>query len=250
MAIDESNPRHKPCYVLHDHGIPCVVWFEDAIAHDAEIFKPQPHTSILPSGTKPPGPTTTVLLPAAHWNFNLEEYARENTKTLVTTVYPPIAGLVDALIDNLLDCPANNGMLRIHITVQVAYLYDWAPVLRERTFAERLMYEHHQYRFDVLSGMSHGTAPFISHQRNAREALRQRTHELQECSARDNNALFSGEWEARVLALMPNPFSEEEQDGKVEDGWDLEKIEGVRMATPNQATWRVSIDKGLKGFGT
>ncbi len=79
--------------------------------------------------------------------------------------------------------------------------------------------------------MSHGTTPFISHQRNVREALRQRTHELQECSARDNKALFRGEWEARVLAPMPNPFSEEEQDEKVEDGWEiydhLEKIEGV-----------------------
>ncbi len=125
MAINKSNPRHQPCYVLHDHGIPCVVWFEDAIAyygvptvvfdlyvlvsdieiaaqvliqdgwtlvpqekgkignanvdyaqrrltppsqdnHDAEIFKPHPHNSILPPpSTKPPGPTTAVLLPAA-----------------------------------------------------------------------------------------------------------------------------------------------------------------------------------------
>lgn len=25
--------RHKPCHILQDSGIPCVVWFEDAIAH-------------------------------------------------------------------------------------------------------------------------------------------------------------------------------------------------------------------------
>ncbi|KAF2475535.1 uncharacterized protein BDR25DRAFT_382564 [Lindgomyces ingoldianus] len=33
MATNNSNPRHQPCYILHDHGIPCVVWFEDAVAY-------------------------------------------------------------------------------------------------------------------------------------------------------------------------------------------------------------------------
>ncbi|KAF2241869.1 hypothetical protein BU26DRAFT_171706 [Trematosphaeria pertusa] len=122
-------------------------------------------------------------------------------------------------------------MLQTHIALQIAYLYDWAPVLQERTFAERLMYEHRPYHFDVLSGMSHGTVPFISHQRNVREALRQSTHELQECSARDNKALFSGEREAQLLASMHNPFPGKEEDWKEEDGWEvydhLENIEGV-----------------------
>ncbi|KAF2241870.1 hypothetical protein BU26DRAFT_585467 [Trematosphaeria pertusa] len=49
-------------------------------SHDAELSKPHPHTSIPPPpSTKPPGPTTTVL-PAADWNFNLEEYAPEIQK--------------------------------------------------------------------------------------------------------------------------------------------------------------------------
>ncbi|KAF2503174.1 hypothetical protein BU16DRAFT_588751 [Lophium mytilinum] len=303
MATTNSDRRHQPCYLLRDHGIPCVVWFEDAIgyygvptvvfdlyvlvsdieaaaqvltqngwtlvpqekgkignanvkcaqrrlappyedvqeaelsvsyphismppppsedSHEAELSDHRPHTYIPPPpSTKPPGPTTTVLLPAADWNFNLEGYSPEHTETLITAVIPPLAGLVDALIDSLLDCSSNNGMLRDHLAVQIAYLYSWAPALQERAFADHLMYEHRQYHFDVLSGMSHVTVPFISHQGKVREALRKGTHELRDCSARDNKDLFSGEWEARVLASMPNPFPEEQEDGKVEDGWEI-----------------------------
>lgn len=176
---------------------------------ETEISSP---LSITP---RPPRPTTTVLLPAMDWYFNLEGYREANMGSSFINIYPPLADLVDALIDSLLDCPSDNFMLQRYLSCQICYLYGHAPELQQRAFAEHLIYEHRQYHFDVLSGMSNGTVPFISHQRNVREALRQRTRELQECSARDNKGLFPDkEWEARLLASMPDPFAgaQKEQD--------------------------------------
>lgn len=170
-----------------------------------------------PPDMSPPGPTITVLLPAADWNFSLAEVGANNFNTMVNTFFPPLAGLLDALIDSLLDCPSDNGMLHIHLAVQISALYRWSPVLQEKAFAEQLMYGNRQYHLDVLSGMYHGTIPFISHQRNIREELRQRKHKLQECSASKDKALFTRELQAKILASMPNPFAHMEGDLKDED---------------------------------
>lgn len=87
-------------------------------------------------------------------------------------------------------------------------------MLQEKGFAKELMYEHRQYHFDVVSGMDHATLPFISHQRRIRDALRNGTHELQECSApRSNQTVFGKEVREKLLASMPDPFAH------VKDGW-------------------------------
>jgi hypothetical protein len=278
MATTDRNPRHLPCHILHDSNLPCVVWFEDAIANygvptvlfdlyilvqdlktaaqvlvkngwnlvpqekgkignaivdlpqrrltppsqyirQAELPTSHPRTSNFPPPLPDkllPGPTTTVLLPAADWNFSLAGVGAENTKTSMNTVFPPLADLTDALIDSLLDCPSDDDMLYTHLAVQITYLYGWSPELKEKVFAEQLIYEHRQYHLDVVSGMSHGTVPFISHQRTIRDASRQGTHVLQECS---NKALCSREVEARLLAAMPNPFADMKEDVIIEDGW-------------------------------
>lgn len=31
--VPDPGERLQPCFALHDSGISCVVWFEDAIAH-------------------------------------------------------------------------------------------------------------------------------------------------------------------------------------------------------------------------
>lgn len=31
MVTLDQNSRHLPCYILHNHNIPCVVWVEDAV---------------------------------------------------------------------------------------------------------------------------------------------------------------------------------------------------------------------------
>jgi hypothetical protein len=283
MSTIDRNSRRLPCHILHDHNIPCVVWFEDAIAYygvptvlfdlyilvpDIEtatqvlvqdgwnlvpqekgrignadvdypqrrltppsqnsqkvgLSTPQPFTTRLPPPppiASFPGPTTTVLLPAADWYFSLAEVSANNTTTLADTVFPPLTGLADALIDSLLDYSSGNVMLHSHLAVQITSLYGWAPMLKETAFAEKLAYEHRQYHLDVLFGMDHGTYPFISHQRNIREALRHRTHKLQDCSAPHNNeALFSRGVQARLLASMPNPFGHMEGEQNDEDGWE------------------------------
>lgn len=170
-----------------------------------------------PPDKSPPRPMTTVLLPAADWNFSLASVNSANT--LVDTIYPPLPDLVDALIDSLLDAPSENSMLRIHLALHIASLYRWSPMLKEKAFAEQLVYEHRQYHLDVLSGMDHGTAQFISHQRKVRLALRQRTRSIQECSAPNDKDLFSKEVQAKILASMPRPHGDLEEDQEVEDGW-------------------------------
>ncbi|KAG9200070.1 hypothetical protein G6514_007667 [Epicoccum nigrum] len=268
-----SKSRRWPCHILREHGIPCVVWFEDAIAFhgvptvvfDLYILVPDistaadvlvragwkpvqqekaviggaeveyPQRRLLSATAKkkheaymqeiqrplPPGhihasDTTdyTVLLPAADWNFCLSKTERPEEN-----VFPPLAGLVDALIDSLLDCPRHNYLLRCHLAVHLTSLYDCAPALKEKAFAEQMRYEHRQYHFDVLAGMDHGTLPFIAHQRHIREALRQGTHELAECStSRDNKLLFSKAVQARLLASMRKPVVDMEECSS-DDDW-------------------------------
>ncbi len=265
MANDHFNPRFQPCYLLHECQIPCVVWFEDAIAHygvptivfnlyilvpnideAAEVLVQQgwtlaeqeqakvgnaivesaQHCLIPPKddsgkarsdtgmlsteppplpSKEPPGPTTTVVLPAADWNFTLPEHCQYSSNGSTTTFFPPLPGLLDALIDSLLDAPSNNSMLWGHLVCQVSYLYLYTAV-KERSFAEHLKYEHRQYHFDSLSAMSTGTIQFIDYQRTIRGVLRRGEYQLQECSAaRDNEDLFNEEVQARILASLPPP---------------------------------------------
>ncbi len=178
----------------------------------AEMLKSWLETSISqrpPPDAFRPGPQTTVLLPAADWNFSFSRDDRNDFKICVDFVFPPLAALVDALIDSLLDCPPNNHVLSLHLAMHITALYDYAPQVKQKAFAEQLMYEHRQYHYDILAGMDHGTAPFIRHQRMIREALRQRTYDVQECSApEDNTSLFSNGIQAQLLASMPNPFAD------------------------------------------
>jgi hypothetical protein len=269
---ESKPPRRQACHILREHGIPCVVWFEDAIAHygvptvvfDLYILVPDietaadvleragwesvqqekamigvaeveyPQRRLLSTWEKkkheaylqkvqrplPPGhihgPDTTdytVLLRATDWNFCLPETERPGN-----SIFPPLAGLVDALIDSMLDSSRDNFSLQRHLGGHLTSLYGCAPALKEKTFAEQLGYEHRQYHFDVLAGMDHGTTPFVAHQRNIREALRQGTHELTECStSRDNESLFGKAVEARLLASMRKPIEINLDD--LEDGW-------------------------------
>ena len=96
---------------------------------------------------KLPGPTTTILLPARIWNFALEQHCLP-----ATSVIPPLAPLLDALIDSLLDSPDGNVMLRLHIDCLIAYLYEYVPELRQDSFRLRLKVEHRRYHDEARSG--------------------------------------------------------------------------------------------------
>jgi hypothetical protein len=52
--------------------------------------------------------------------------------------------------------------------------------------------------------------PFIRHERKIREALRNGTYELCDCSAdRDDESFFTAKAEARLMALTSSPFSKD-----------------------------------------
>lgn len=164
-----------------------------------------------PPSKEPPGPTTTILLPASQWNFDFSGTSEQS-------FIPPLPALLDGLIDTLLDDPLTDSMFWGHLCVLIGHLYGYTPALKCESFAEELKYEHRQFHYDPLSGMSTGTLPFIHHQRKIREALRNNTHELCDCSAdRDDENLFTAKAQARIIALTP-PFPLDiYEDGNYED---------------------------------
>ncbi|PKY06761.1 hypothetical protein P168DRAFT_288663 [Aspergillus campestris IBT 28561] len=164
--------------------------------------------------------TRTILLPATDWNFSLTdaqlEYAdirpdsaSSDNKLPFKVPFPPLAGLLDALIESWLECPSDDTMLSIVLACQISYLYAHVPVLKQqKSFVEQMRYEHRQFHFDVLAGMETGTLPFRRHQRPIRDALRRGEYELRECSApRDTKELFFP-----LGRLGSKPVEEEQQD--------------------------------------
>lgn len=220
--------RHLPCAILRDNGIPCFVWFEDAIApygvptvvFDLYLLVPDldnaaraltdsgwvdagpntrsfhfltkqfPQRRLNPPGftappepkpgpppppsKDPPGPTTTVLLPAAEWNVAADDLRPSPPENFV----PPLAILVDALIDSLLDSPPDSRV-RTHVGVQVSYLYGHCAALKTQDFATNLKLEHRQFHYDALGKGRIGTVPFITEQITIREEIRQGKRQAQ-----------------------------------------------------------------------
>ncbi|CZT12922.1 uncharacterized protein RAG0_16570 [Rhynchosporium agropyri] len=162
----------------------------------------------LPSKRRP-APVKTILLPAAEWKFTLPRYEGSPT-----SVFPPLPKLLDGLVDKLLDDPLTDSMFWIHLVVLIGYLYDYVPVLREIAFAEKLTFDHRQFHFDWLSGMTIGL-PFTRHERLIRDALRKGTYQLRECSAdRDDETLFAGNIEVRIMAAKPFPYTPENYENE------------------------------------
>nr|POE62242.1 hypothetical protein CFP56_70629 [Quercus suber] len=140
-----------------------------------------------------------VLLAAPRWSFEFGYGCSSKA------FFPTLEAFLDSLIDSQLTHTDDVGFQN-HLRVQIGYLYGNSPALRARSFADRLIYEHRQYHFDVCSGMSHGTVRFVAHQRAIREALRANKIELRECSAeRGDEGLFNQAVQARLLAAMPPP---------------------------------------------
>jgi len=94
----------------------------------------------------------TILLPASERNFTFP--------SVIQSLFPPLPELLDALIVKLLDTPLTD-MVWNQLAVLIAYLYGYVLALKEKSFAEHLKYEHRQYHYDSLSGMSTRTLLFI-----------------------------------------------------------------------------------------
>jgi hypothetical protein len=132
-----------------------------------KIAKPRPGPPPLPS-KEPPGPTTTVLLPATDWNVPIEQLRPNGLNTFV----PPLALLVDALIDSLLDTPSDT-VLKRRLATYIGYLYRYCASLKAQDFAENLKADHRQFHYDKLSRPHSGTIPFFEEQRLIRDAIRE-----------------------------------------------------------------------------
>lgn len=198
MAGQRTDPeeRLQPCFALHDSGIPCVVWFEDAIAHYGVLtvlFKLYILVPDIDSAAQAlirrgwvltsqkakvgnagveqamhhleppkyergtePPGTTTTVLLSAA-DWNYLLPHQPQIPLSDATFFPSLPDMLDALIDSLLDAPSSNSMLQRHLVCQISYLYAYVPALREPSFAEFLKLEHRQYHFDTLSGMNTGS---------------------------------------------------------------------------------------------
>lgn len=166
-----------------------------------------------PPSRIPLGPPTTILLPASEWSFTFP--------SIIQSFFPPLPKLLDALIDKLLDDP----MIWNQVAVLIAYLYGYVSAVKEKSFAAHLKYEHRQYHYDSLSGMSTGTLPFICHERKIRNALREGRLQLCDCSAeQEDELLFTGKVQARIMASMPLPFSPEEYEAEKKRELEYERL--------------------------
>jgi hypothetical protein len=116
-----------------------------------------------------PGPTTTVLLPAACWGVpDIEDVSRACPESFI----PPLPNLLNGLIQALLDLPPPDGLVRDHLATQVSYLYGHCETLKDPAFADRLLREHRQFHYDALSKPGLGTLHFIREQRHVRDEIR------------------------------------------------------------------------------
>ncbi len=143
-----------------------------------------------PPSEDPPGPTTTVLLPASDWKLPSEKLLLSRTRGFI----PSLPDLTDGLIEKVLDSPGYPD-LEDHVSVHISYLYAHVTALKARSFASELKHENRQFHHDVLSGFQTGTRPFLAHERRIREELRNGERQLQECSVArvpENEPFFFG----------------------------------------------------------
>ncbi|CAM6003745.1 unnamed protein product [Sphagnum balticum] len=121
-----------------------------------------------PPSKIPPGPTTTILLPASEWNFTFP--------LIIQSFFPPLPELVDALIDKLLDTPLTDTIWN-QLAVLIAYLNvnGYVPI-------------HY-----VMNG-------------KIRNRLREGKFQLCDCSAsQEDESLFTAKVQARIMASMASP---------------------------------------------
>lgn len=229
LSPEESEARLRAPRCLRSHGIPCVLWFEDAVQHygvptalfDLYLVVPDIEVSakvleaqgwkrvkqelgrIMNSDVKSPQarlrpPTEgnydpeVVLLPAEVWSADFATHkGRYSVLDDDAFFYPSLPSLVNGFIDVLLGGPDE---LRRPVSVNTSYLYHYVPQMKERAFANHLRRDNQQYHHDVISGMRLGTIPFLQHAKKVREEIRSGKREISEASASDqeNPRLYFG----------------------------------------------------------
>lgn len=151
------------------------------------------------------GKAAVVLLCAEDWNFALPVSCASysSSTSLPPSFIPRLQDLLDSLIDKWLDNSDRDGVFRSRLAYYLGYLYRYVPVLHSPDVARLMKPDHRQYHADQLSGMKMGTVYCRQHERDIRDAIRSGSYELQVCSAsKDDERLFSGPAEARLLAML------------------------------------------------
>ncbi|OAA59032.1 hypothetical protein SPI_06234 [Niveomyces insectorum RCEF 264] len=209
----ERTGRYATCWVLHEDGIPCVVWFEDAVAHygvptvvfdlhllvedidtaaqalrnhgwetaadranDQYIFFSEKDAKPHHRLVWPEPPNHTGYPNTRTFLFNTTDWcfpAEYLDRSTSPTFPPQLPKLVDALIDSVLDVKGGS-MTYDHVAVMLGYLYGYVSEMKKASFADRLTYEHRQFHYDILT-IDRFTLKFVAHERTVRQQFRDGT---------------------------------------------------------------------------
>lgn len=201
--------RCEACSLLQRHGISCAIWFEDSVAYygvptvvfDLYLLVPNIQTAakllqeehewqlaprqendiydflegspalkvplnyirLIPPDWDEETEQRTVLMPADIWNFTAFSPAPDQ-------FFPSLPALVDSLIASWLDgLQATDNQLLDHVSLQLAYVYEYVAKAKEASFTEQLRPENRQFHLDCVAGGAIGTQPFLIQQREIRD---------------------------------------------------------------------------------
>lgn len=206
-----SRSRYDVCSLLNSHGIRCAIWFEDAIAHygvptvvfdlyllvpniqeAAEVLQdvhgwksaprqdnddynflegcpaltvPLNYLRLIPPDWDEENEQRTVLMPADIWNFSA-------FPTTPDQFLPPLPALLDSLIASWLDAvQAVDNQLGDHVSLQLAYIYEYVAQVKEASFTQQLRPEHRRFHLDCLANGAIGAQAFLIEQRGIRDRV-------------------------------------------------------------------------------
>jgi hypothetical protein len=118
-----------------------------------------------------------ILLPAKEWRHNLPR-----TTAYMEDFLPPLATLLNCLLDVWMDIPESNSPLREHIATQIGYFYLYTEEVRNPGFEKQLSVENCHVHFDLLASDSSAHADLTTrrcqlYHRAIRDRIQQRKYE-------------------------------------------------------------------------
>jgi hypothetical protein len=203
-----TDVRHQPCTFLQKAGIPCVIWFEDALQYygvPTDVFSlyllvadidqagqvfvehgwidtPEPpeslihflllHPEIQRRRLNPPVPNLPEPLQMVSTVLlPAGDWHFPAQELLLNQFYPSLPTLTNSLISKLLDAP-HGSRLQDTMSLYLVYLYGHVQSLKDPLFANKISYENRRFHNDANAGLLVGTLPIIEYERQLRDQLR------------------------------------------------------------------------------
>lgn len=212
-----TSTRYHPCRSLQEAGIPCVVWFEDALRYhgvptgifslyllvddinqagavlmqDGWTEVPEPEKSLMHFLLKHPEIRRRRLNPPA---------ALSDEGVQSTVLLPAVDWIQDHPSQELVRAASNNQFypllstltnglisklldasddtpLQDYMSVYTLYLYDHVKTLKEPSFANEIVLENRQFHEHALAGFPVGTIPCLRLERQGRDELRRKLND-------------------------------------------------------------------------